>query len=500
MSRLAVFRCDAGAAIGTGHVMRCLALAGVLAGRGWRCLLAGRPGSFETLGTRLPERVALRKVGTTPAALVALAPGGCDLAVVDHYGLGADYESALRPWAGQLLAIDDLADRPHACDLLLDQTLGRKTADYAPHTGDSTRLLLGSAYALLRPDFAAARPQVLEERLGRNAPPEAARILITLGGLPQPGHLAVALSGVAAAAPGAELIAVAPRHAAAELASRFRGVRWLHEVADMASLFASCDLAIGAGGTTAWERCCLGLPSVVLEVAANQRLICEALNGAGAALAVGRIEEAGAAGRIAAAVGRLAGDTATRREMARRAALVCDGLGARRVAAALEPQRARAGGTVTLRPATAWDSEAVLTWQSEPEARRYARNPSPPTPEEHAAWFARRLAEPRHGPFEIVLEHGRPVGFVRLDRLGREGSPRHAAPASNGRPCYLVSILISRAAAGRGLGAAALRLVAQLMAGSSLYAEVLEGNRLSHALFGAAGYERVSAELYRQDC
>ncbi len=503
MSDLAVFRCDGGPEIGTGHVMRCLSLARALATAGWRCLLAGQPGSFASLATPQPFGIELHEVGESPRALAGAAPEGCALAIVDHYRLDARYEAALRPWATRVLVIDDLADRPHSCDLLLDATLGRSAADYAPRLADGARLLLGPAYAPLRPEFAAARPAVLEWRLaeqGAGQGTEAApRILIALGGLPKPEHLALVIAAVANAAPAAPLAVVAPSAAAEALDDRFPFVEWRHDVADMAGLMATSDLVVGAGGTSAWERCCLGLPSVLLEIADNQRLICRVLDSAGAALFAGRIDAPGTAERLGQAIARLAKRPAERREMARRAALVCDGLGALRVLAALTPEHGRDGAEVTLRPAIEQDGDAVLAWQAEPGARRHARDPRPPTPQEHAAWFARRLAEPRHGPFEIILEGGQPSGFVRLDRLPPNAELRRAAPAPDARPCYLLSILVVERAAGRGVGAAALRLVARLARGCTLYAEVLAGNDRSHALFRAAGYRPVAPGLYRLD-
>src|SRR5262249_18815445 len=156
--------------IGGGHIARCLALADELAERGHGCVFAV---SAETAAT-MPSLAAsghdieALSAGTTadlePSLLAASWPQGCALLVVHHYGRDARFESACCPWAERILVIDDLADRPHDCDLLLDSTLGRAPADYASLCPKTCRMLLGPAYALLRPEFAAARSESLARR------------------------------------------------------------------------------------------------------------------------------------------------------------------------------------------------------------------------------------------------------------------------------------------------------------------------------------------------
>ena len=141
----AVFRADASPEIGGGHVMRCLALAEALeATGGWRCGFATRPESgamvpsIRTLGCDPLELVG--PAGDEPQALAGGWPGGCDLLVVDHHRREARFERACRPWARRIMVIDDLADRHHDCDLLLDQTAGRQASDYAASTRASCRI------------------------------------------------------------------------------------------------------------------------------------------------------------------------------------------------------------------------------------------------------------------------------------------------------------------------------------------------------------------------
>lgn len=159
--------------------MRCLTLAAALQGAGWRCAFACNPEAAQTVK-------ALGEAGLPVAPAEGLAaawPDGCDLLVVDHYGLDAGWEAAQRPWARRVLAIDDLADRPHDCDLLLDGNLGRQAVDYAGRVPAGCTLLVGARYALLRGSSRrrARRPSGVahDRRFGGSWSGSAARIRMT---------------------------------------------------------------------------------------------------------------------------------------------------------------------------------------------------------------------------------------------------------------------------------------------------------------------------------
>lgn len=332
-----VFRVDASARIGGGHVSRCLTLAQTLGMRGWDCGFAINPGAERVIPAL--ERPGITRMTLDCAAqdeAIALRdrwPAGVDWLVVDHYGRDSVFESACRPWARRILVIDDLANRGHDCDALLDQTLGRSAEAYAAHVPAHCRLFTGTRYALLRSRFTELRSQSLARRRS-DAP--VRRLLISMGAtdaVDATGTLLISLRKaqldveldivLSAAAPHLESV----RSAAAGLASPAR----LHtHVEDMAGLMLNADLAIGAAGTTAWERCCLGLPSVLVVTADNQRLIAAALQSAGAATVCGDHENLGMDDLISA-VRRLCLDHAARRRMSARAAQVCDGAGVERL-------------------------------------------------------------------------------------------------------------------------------------------------------------------------
>lgn len=308
------FRADASVEIGTGHVMRCLTLADALAREGAECHFLCRPqpgdlnGLIRARGHSLhelaPPQPGWRASGGPAhagwlgrdwqgdAAEVASLLAGLrpDWLVVDHYALDAAWEGAIRPAVGRLMVIDDLADRPHACDLLLDQNLGRRAEDYAALVPAGTLVLTGPRHALLRPEFAARRA----ESLARRRQPRLGRLLVTMGGIDRDNVTERVLDALDACPLPADLeitVVMGPqapwRKPVEARAARMRYATDMRVgVDDMARLMTDSDLAIGAAGSTSWERCALGLPSILLVLAENQRGIAESLHRQGASIAV----------------------------------------------------------------------------------------------------------------------------------------------------------------------------------------------------------------------
>lgn len=270
--------------------------------------------------------------------MAARWPKGCHLLVVDHYRRGLSYESSTRPWAKRIMVIDDLANRSHDCDLLLDQDLGRKAADYNDLTPSDCLRMVGPQYALLRPQFADERAAALARRRAADG---VRRILISMG-VSDPNEVTLtALRAVAQARSDAAVdvvLGAATSNAGAvrDLAAKLPLEVKVHvNTDDMAALMAATDLSVGAAGTTTWERCCLGLPSIIVVAADNQAMIAEAAELAGAAVIAGWSRELTVPG-LARIVGDLSEDRERLGRMAREAADICDGLGASRVAETIE--------------------------------------------------------------------------------------------------------------------------------------------------------------------
>jgi UDP-2,4-diacetamido-2,4,6-trideoxy-beta-L-altropyranose hydrolase len=240
----------------------------------------------------------------------------------------------------------------------------------------------------------------------------------------------------------------------------------------MAALMSGADLAIGAGGSMAWERCVLGLPTIMLTIADNQRDIVRELVGRGAAVLAGPGDEVSAP-TIGAMVEELTGDPGRRAAMARTAARICDGRGAKRVATLLTGGQSRGGAGVKLRPSALTDRDTLFAWQQISGMRRYFKNPTPPTAAEHASWFAAVRADPRVRLFMITVGDV-PAGTLRLEET-EDGA-------------QMVSILVAPDRLRRGLAGIALGLVHAMWPQSRFLAEIHAENSPSLALFSAAGY------------
>lgn len=367
-----VFRVDASLQIGSGHVMRCLSLAHGLAARGVHCTFLTRMHSGNLRDTILrhdfpvhelaaegPECHAEGELGVATEGLSHASWLGCtwqtdahqtvlflqsrhvDLLVVDHYALDYRWEEAVRPWCGRVMAIDDLADRRHNCDFLLDQNLGRGEADYASLLGNGAKLLVGPSYALLRQEFAVRRPASLRRRRCRG--PALSRIMISMGGVDQANATGSVLTALRQCRlPSDSRIGVIMGSQSpwlAQVRESARRMPWLTEVfldvGDMARRMAASDLAIGAAGSTAWERCCMGLPSLIVVLAENQWPGASALSAAGAACLIGEVADIER--KLPLAMTQLQCDSRLQ-QMSDAASAVADGHGVTRVLQALGVQ------------------------------------------------------------------------------------------------------------------------------------------------------------------
>ena len=481
---LAVFRADTSAAIGGGHVMRCLALADALCEIGWECVFAGQRATAGFLKSQKWRGAEILVLDDDPASeatsMMQRWPEGCELLIVDHYQRDDRFERAFRPWARRIMVIDDLANRTHDCDLLLDQTAGRHAADYAPFIPPSCRLMLGAGYAMLRSEFAHARPRAVAARR-RGGP--VCRILVAFGASDPGDATSLVLRGIAETGIDVAIDVVLGEHAP-HIAAVRRCIAGLPQtvtlhcaVSNMAELMCNATMAIGAAGTTSWERCCLGLPTVTIVTADNQKFVGAALDDAGAIRLLGRAEDLTGT-EIGAAVTLLATDSVARIAMAEQAAALCDGRGLERVILAL----AAPCDGLWLRLASPEDSPMLFDWQCHPDTRRFARNPAAPTRDEHDGWMA-RISLDAGIMLMIVMNGDEPVGVLRLDTVS--GSLERE-----------ISIYVAPERYGQGIAGAALQLARTIYANWTFHAEVLADNRASHALFQAAGYRKLSATQY----
>jgi UDP-2,4-diacetamido-2,4,6-trideoxy-beta-L-altropyranose hydrolase len=332
--RILVFP-DSGPRIGGGHVMRCLTLARALTRRGAVCAFAATPSTEAILAAFGPadlQRIAVTTPADAARAADAFAAGWV---VLDHYGLTPGQEAALR--AGRRLAVlDDLADRPRAADLLMNSGYGRTPDAYRALLPPNAVILAGPAYAPVRPEFAQNRQAALARRREGG---HLRHVLVSLGltdvdgvtgrvvelARPRLGDLILDVV-VGAAAPS--LPALRGR---AKTDPRLR----LHiDTQAMAQLMAQADIAIGAGGSSTWERATLGLPTLSVVLADNQRPMARAMAADGLLLTADVTSPAFDV-ELLEGLERLLGDPGLRRALSEDSGALCDGLGADRFAQAL---------------------------------------------------------------------------------------------------------------------------------------------------------------------
>ncbi len=308
--------------IGTGHIMRCLTLANALRDKGAECRFVCRehPGNLidylrrhgfdvvslpiadskvESSETDTKQLAHARWLGSdwaTDAAQTKIGVGekAADWLIVDHYALDDRWENALRSIYRKLMAIDDLADRVHACDVLLDQNLVENVnTRYKDKVPEPCTCLIGPEYALLRPEFNALRLATL----ARRETPELNRLLVFLGGSDEENETSKVVDGIKQANRKWQHIdvVVGQNFPAIETLKKdlahFPSATLHVQTSDMARLMAAADLAITAAGSVTWEKCALGLPSLVVIQGDNQYPIATKMHEYGAQITLGLASE-----------------------------------------------------------------------------------------------------------------------------------------------------------------------------------------------------------------
>jgi len=331
-----------------------------------------------------------------------------DWLVVDHYALNGRWKRYLRPYVKKIMVIDDLADRSHDCDLLLDQNFYEDIESrYDGLVPSGCKKLLGPKYALLRPEFREAQKN-LRKRDGH-----VRRIMIFFGGSDPTNETAKALEAIRMLnrpdiAVDVVLGALNPhRKVIEQMASDLSDCTCHFNVKDMAAFMAGADLAVGAGGITVWERCALAVPSMVITVAENQERTVSDMAESGCLLFLGRSESV-SVGSLYHVLKTALQSPWFLTSFARKTQSLVDCKGAKRIAQEMLPIE------ITLRMATMDDCEAIFMWRNAEETRRYIFNSKPISLDEHHRWFMESLENPNR---EILIAElsGRSTGVLRYD-------------------------------------------------------------------------------------
>jgi len=490
-----LIRADASYAIGSGHIARCLTLAKVLRSAGADIVFACRllPGhqvsrlegqgfrTFELPGAYPGENPALGIEAGLPWPADIAALEGClvaepafDWIIVDHYGLDHHWQTAARQWALRIAVIDDLANRKHAADLLLDQNLTATADAYAPWLPKPCRQLLGPRYALISNEFKGEPAHV---------PAQAHRVVVNFGGFDAAAHTYKAMLALTDFSElEVDFVAGEANPAWEQMQALVAGhPRWrLHTyIDDFFRLMAQADLFVGAGGGTSWERAALGVPTICIAVAANQQGNAERLAVAGAHVYLGACEQVSVE-QLRLAIGFLLGNAGLRQSLAEHSQRLVDGRGAQRVAVALS------GAVLHVRQATLDDAKLLFDGRNAHAVRRWALQPEPISWSQHQAWLAASLTNAQRLLLIAEAADG-PVGMVRYDRHGAEAD---------------VSIYLFEGRFGLGWGRALMAAGEDVALGhwsglDVIKAQVLGTNQASIRLFRDAGYQQSACRFER---
>jgi len=291
-----VFRTDSSHNIGTGHVMRCLSLADATRRNDTNISFVCREGLgnlisyIENRGYEvhlLPGEIDIEKDRRLTKNILSKNESKPDWLIIDHYDIGIQWESAMYGLVNKIMVIDDLANRKHVCDLLLDQNYSKNEDRYSGLVSGNCIKLLGPKYSILRPQFQKVRNNLRKRDGGVN------RILVFMGGADPKNVTSKALRAIRMLDRSDIAVDVVignlnPFHEEIKnLISKIPNTICHHNVENMADLMLSADLCIGAGGTTTWERCCVGLPTMTIILAENQKSISENLDKKGALINLG---------------------------------------------------------------------------------------------------------------------------------------------------------------------------------------------------------------------
>jgi UDP-2,4-diacetamido-2,4,6-trideoxy-beta-L-altropyranose hydrolase len=479
-------RCDASVAIGTGHAMRCLALAQAWQDIGGRAVFAMAQSTAaveqrlqrEGTGvTRLPVEAGSADDAQATVGLARAQKAGW--VVVDGYDFGADYQAALKQGGMKQLCVDDNGDaEPYCADLLLNQNAHASELLYVRKAPD-VQLLLGPRFCLLRREFAAWRGWA------REVPARVKRILVTMGGSDAANFTLRVIDAirrlekddlettivVGGSNPHIDLLESAVRDGGAAFSL-------VKDTANMPELLSAADLAVAGAGTTCWEMCLLGLPALVCVLADNQAGIASTLASRGIARSLGRYGEVSVA-KIQQELLRLLDAPGERQRMSERGRALVDGNGAARAVALLQNE-------LRIRPTVPDDCRILFDWAHDPEVGAASFSSGPIPWEAHVAWFRAKLADPCAILYTATYAADGPVGQVRFQQSG---------------PRVTLSLGLAETFRRRGLGRMLLFLACERLFRESnlkaIDAYVKPDNETSIRLFSNAGFRRLGTESVR---
>lgn len=475
-----IIRADASREIGTGHVMRCLALA-----QAWRKLGGQTHFVCASIPEKLQERLKTESFGVAhiskPANSHEDAEFTADLArsvnatwvVVDGYHFTDNYRDALTSYGFAVCAIDDFGDVQRA-GLIVNQNLFASPRMYNDGKDTSSVRLLGSRYTLLRQEFTNAFPR--ERQYG------CPNVLVTCGGTDPTNSTEKVLRGLARTNdPFLNVVAVVGagnpnltqlRELTAQLPI---SIQLEVNTPRMMQLMQQADIAIAAAGTTCWELAYMGVPVLALITAENQIQVAESIEEHGIGTNLGRVHELSESD-ICTTVEHHRERPFLLNLMSQAGRNCVDGQGAERVARMLR------GPSLTLRPATKDDCRMLWEWRNDSLVRSVSFSSDEIPFESHSQWFNKKL-EAANCLIQIAEnKHGVPIGQVRFDLIENDAAE--------------ISISVSAEHRSAGYGSKLIRTATEWILSSHRVSEIVaaikEDNVASQRAFEKAGYQRVA--------
>lgn len=421
MRRTLLIRADAGSKIGTGHVMRCLALAQAWQDSGGRAVFAMGRGSPALIDRLISEGMEVFHLSADPGSpddarkTAYLAHDvDSDWVVVDGYHFGSNYQMVIKRFDLRLLFIDDdgHADYYYA-DIVLNQNL-HANEDLYKNREPHTKLLLGTQYMLLRREFWSWRGW------NRETPKVARKVLITLGGS-DPDNVTIKIVRALQQIGKLEIVVIIGGNNShyekiLSVVDGNRSVCLKKNVKNMPKLLAWADLAVSSAGVTAWEIAFMGLPSLVLILAENQVKVAEKLASSKIAMNLGWHNLLSPV-NIIQEVCSLAFDTDARASMSEFGRQIIDGFGVSRVLAELLKR------TIWLRTVCESDREQIYEWANDPDSREASFSTDPIPWKEHALWFESKIQDTEKTVFYVAHDvQNQPLGTIRFDLDGRDAT------------------------------------------------------------------------------
>jgi UDP-2,4-diacetamido-2,4,6-trideoxy-beta-L-altropyranose hydrolase len=482
-SRKLLIRADANVEIGTGHVMRCLALAQAWQDRDGDVVFAMAQSSAGIDERLRREQAQISKLDVVPGSTDDAVRTArltrdiqADWAIVDGYHFDSAYQRFLKDEGLKLLVIDDYGHAGHySADVVVNQNISAKESLYASRE-KYTRLCLGLDYVLLRREFKAW------QEWKREIAPVAKKILVTMGGSDPENITSAVLRAMRLVdIDGIELIVVVgPGNPNGEMlegeAAGSNGlIRLCRNVTNIPELMSCADAAISAAGSTCWELCFLGLSAALIDVAENQRPIAEALGQDGAGIHLGSGHTLSGE-EIRGRIRSLMLSPAARSYMSERARRLVDGRGAERVIAAMR------GTHFTLRGATDGDCVLLWEWANDPDVRTASFEGNAISWQDHDHWFRAKLAD-KNCVILIAENNGVPLGQIRFDRtLDYEAE---------------IDVSIARKYRGRGYASSLIATASERIFVDTdvrqLHAWIKAGNSASETAFERARFKRCEA-------